>query len=199
VSKTINRADEFKKMIAPLDKMMKYTTEFQRVFGKRGTSIISAYQVMTTQLLALAPKDAKPVKVTNREKAAVRQAARVMTAVVTGESISRYFRDFAGEYLPLMNNWNRQIGKDQITDTMVRATQRILDDMMTMKDITEVARGATKRLQELLRYKPAAFDLSRHYLRSLQDDIEKKETTEKKAVSGVSKRVDNVKVGVQQC
>ena len=173
ISEKINTADDLKKMLKPLERLMGYKTEFKRVFGKRGANITSAYQVMKAHLLSLAV--GKTVKVGKKDGQSVQRATRVMTSVITSGALSKYFRDFAEGYLPLLNNWNIQLGKDPVVSTMVGASQRILDDMMTVKDANEVMRGATKKLRELLRYRPAAFDLSRHYLKSLQEDIEKKE------------------------
>lgn len=172
--------------------------EFNRAFGPRGRNITSAYKVMRNQLLALAPADAKPMKVSDREKEAVRQAVRSIMWVATSESISQYFRDFTEGYLPLADNWNRQLVKDRTISVQVAACQRILADMMTMKDTMEVMRGATKRLEQLVRYKPAAFDLSRHYLLTLQKDIEKKTGSKKEAVVK-GEAVKQGQVGVQQC
>ena len=172
ISEKINTAEDLKKRLAPVERLMQYKTEFRRTFGKNERNITSAHGVMKGHLLALAGE--KAVKVGDKERQCVQQAARIVTSVVTTGSISKYFRDFAGGYIPLLNNWNIQVGRDSVVDTMVKASQRILDDMMTMKDTADVTRGATKRLRELLRYRPAAFDLSRHYLQSLQEDIEKK-------------------------
>lgn len=175
MSESINNADDLKKKLAPLEKLLGYKTELKRTFGSGERNITSAYQIMKRHLLALA--DGKTMKVGNKEGASVQQAARVITSVATSGSVSRYFRDFTESYLPLMNNWNRHLGKNATIDTLIKGTQRILDDMMTVKDATDVMRGATRKLRELLRYRPAAFDLSRHYLRSLQDDIEKREAS----------------------
>lgn len=172
MSEKINTADDLRNRLKPLERLMGYKTEFRHVFGNRDVNITSAYQVMKVHLLALA--DGKTVKVGKKEGQSVQQATRVIMSVITSGALSKYFRDFAGGYLPLLNNWNIQLGKDPVVSTMIAACQRILDDMMTVKDANDVMRGATKKLRELLRYRPAAFDLSRHYLRSLQEDIEKK-------------------------
>jgi len=194
----VNRANDLKRMLAPLEKMINYKAEFTKTFSGGGNKTIApAYRMMKEQLLALAPTDGKKVNVTNPQKVLVRQAAEAMVAVVTSGPISRYFKDFAEIYLPLLNNWNRQLGKSRSINALTKACERILNDMMTAKDTTDVMLRATKNLRELLRYKPAGFELSRAYLKTLQKDIERKETkVQKKAVST---RVDNVKVGAQQC
>lgn len=176
MSEKINCADDLKKMLKPLEKRISYKTELNRTFGKKGSHIIiSAYKMMKKQLLMVA--DGKTIAATDKDRSLAHQAAEVVVSAVTSGSITQYFRDFAEDYLPLLNNWNLQLGKNQIIGTLVDASQRILDDAMTMKDTTAVMILATRKLQEQLRYKPPAFDLSKHYLKSLQDDIEKNEVT----------------------
>lgn len=175
MSENINRADDLKKMLAPLERMIGYKAEFNRAFGPSGSKIIiPAYKMMRDQLLVLAPADGKKVNVSNNNKQLARQAIEMMVAVVTSGSISQYFRNFAEIFLPLMNNWNLQLGGTRSITTSVNACQRILDDMMTAKDTTDVMNRANKKLKELLRYKPSGFELSRAYLKTLQADIEKK-------------------------
>ena len=173
MTEMINHADDLKKMLRPLEKLMNYNAEFNQTFGSSGTRIIApAYRMMRDQLLTLA--DGKKVGASNKNKQLAQQASSAMTAVVTSGPISQYYRNFAETYLPLLNNWNLQLGKNESINAMTRANQRILDDMMTAKDATEVLNRAIKTLRELLQYRPVAFDLSRHYLKSLQADIEAK-------------------------
>lgn len=178
MSEKINCADDLRKRLGPLEQRLGYRTELNRVFGRKGTNtIISAYNMMKVQLLAVA--DGKAVKATDKDRNLAHRAAEVMTSMITAGMLTQYFRDLAEDYLPLLTNWNIQLGKNQIIGTLAGACQRILSDAMTMRDTTDVMNRAAKKLREQLRYKPPAFDLSRHYLKSLQEDIEKKEVAEK--------------------
>lgn len=174
MSEKINCAEDLGNKLKPLEQRMNYRVELNRVFGQRGANtIISAYKMMKAHLLAVA--DGKTVKATDNDRKLAHQAAEIVTSTVTSGLLTQYFRDFAEDYLPLLNNWNLQLGKNQIIGTLIGASQRILDDSMTMKDATDVMNRAIRKLREQLRYKPPAFDLSKHYLKSLQEDIEKKE------------------------
>lgn len=181
----MNRSEDLKRTLRPLEQKMNYKTEFKRTFGPRGNEVIlPAYRVMRDQLSLLA--DNKKVRVDDRSRGLVNRAAEIVTSVAMSESITQYFRDFMEGYLPLVDNWNKQLGKSRNVGVLIGAAQRIVEDMMTMKDTTEVMKRANKKLQQYLQYKPPAFDLSRHYLLTLQNDIEKKEVQEKtKACSGV--------------
>lgn len=177
----MNRSKDLKRMLQPLERRMNYKTEFKRTFGPRGNEVIlPAYRVMKDQLSLLADTDNKKVHVDDKSRGLVNRAAEIVTSVAMSEPITQYFRDLMEGYLPLVNNWNKQLGKNRNIDVLIGATQRIVEDMMTMKDVTEVMKRTNKKLQQLLRYKPPAFDLSRHYLLSLQNDIEKNEPREKK-------------------
>jgi len=178
MSEKINCAKDFEKMLKPLEKMIGYKAEFKRAFGPNGDKIIlPAYRVMKSQLLVLAPVDGKKVSVSNNDKQIVRRAAEMMAAITIDGQISQYFRDFADVYLSLLITWNLQLARTRTIDVMGNMCQRILNDMMTMRDTTEVMTRTTKKLRESLRYQPPAFELSRHYLKSLQDDIEKNEVS----------------------
>ena len=178
MSEKINNADDLRRTLSPLEQRLGYRTELNRIFSNNGANvIISAYKMMRTQLLAVA--DGKSVETTDKDRGLAHRAAEMITSAVMSGMITQYFRDFAEGYLPLLNNWNLQLGKNRIIETLTGASQRILADAMTMRDTTDVMNRATRKLREQLRYRPPAFDLSRHYLKSLQEDIEKKESDKK--------------------
>ena len=80
------------------------------------------------------------------------------------------FRDLSRFYLLLVFNWNKELGKRPDIELSVSAAQRIVEGQMTMIDTINLLKTVSERLQKLSGYEPPAFELSRHYLQSLEGE-----------------------------
>ena len=142
---------------------------------------------MARQMNALMKEDG--ITATEKEIDNVKAALQHLLHGIITEPLTDFVRDLTTEMGRLSFNWNKFIGKKQTIETTSLAIQRIARGNKTMNDTEMVLKKLLKRAQANLQYKPPAWELSRHYLRSLEGSIEdgKKEADETDDPSGPRK------------
>ena len=152
---------------------MKYESDLRQVFGDRLPVIRKAFEIMEGQMNNLA-KDEK-IEASGEEKSSIKEAVNLFLDIAMNRSITPIFRDLSRTYLLLAFNWNKELGRRLDMESAIRATQGIVEGQLTMLDTINLLKELVKRGKEMVNYRPPAFELSRHYLESLQGEISKKE------------------------
>jgi len=207
MSEEMNSAQEFFKTLEPLEKRLKQKKDVKAIFGTRGSKMItSAFILMKSQLGLLADDDENgKVLVPEEYRKTILDTCELIYVIAIENPLTGFYKDVVKDYLPLMNNWNKHIGRSKKMGNYILGTRRIIDSATTIAQANLVMRHLLRKLRKEMNYRPPAFDNSRHYLESLEEEIEalgvepvkasktkkkttKKKTTKKKATKTTKKK-----------
>lgn len=140
--------------------------QFRKRFKKNSNIIEQAFQVMKRHMNKLGKDkevDAKP-----KEVAVVKKAVYIIFRIAVYEPIDSYLRDLAVLYMQLVFNWNNALLQDAELVTRIRATSNIVESQLTMLDTINLLKKLLKQGHDMKNWSPPAFELSRHYLETLE-------------------------------
>jgi len=152
-----------------IKKIMSYRKEFQKNFGNKGTECLEgAFRIMMSQMDKLMTVDS--VRPSPQDCTNVKAALNILQRIIVFEPMTKFVKDLTLEFSRLVYNWSRFIGKRKDVEMQSQSLIRIVNNAMTMQDAIEVMKQLTRQLKNQLRYTPPAFELSKHYLRSLEEN-----------------------------
>jgi len=135
--------------------------DFDRLFGKMSSEARAVINTCITDMEKIA-SGTKIIGDTNR----VHRMVDIVLDRVTREYISPYLHDFCEKCGLLLYNWNQSIeNPSKSLATKLCAIDRLVKSHYTMLDAIRVLRNLTRRP-----YTPAAYELSRHYLRAIHNE-----------------------------
>lgn len=96
--------------------------------------------------------------------------------------ITPILKDLVNEFIILAADWNENIAHKIEIRQKIYSLRRFVDYHLTVIDAIRILKNLLKRAEEIQRFTSPAFELSRHYLKSLQEveDDKKKKRTRKK-------------------
>ncbi|GAI60825.1 unnamed protein product [marine sediment metagenome] len=164
---------KYQETVSKIKGILKYEADLKKVFGPRLGKVNGVFELMLRQMDDLA--EDKAVEASGEEKSRVKEVVNLFLSIAVNRPIVPIFRDLSRFYLLLVFNWNKELGKRPDIELSVSAAQRIVEGQMTMIDTINLLKTVSERLQKLIGYEPPAFELSRHYLQSLEEKkLEKK-------------------------
>lgn len=161
---------KYQETVSKIKGIMKYEADLKKVFGPRLDKVKKVLEIVECQMNDLA--EDKTVEASGEEKSRVKEVVNLFLSIVVNQPIVPIFRDLSRFYLLLVFNWNKELGKRVDIETSVNATQRIVEGQMTMIETISLLKVLLKRGRDMKNWSPPAFELSRHYLETL--DKEKK-------------------------
>lgn len=98
------------------------------------------------------------------------------------EQITPILKDLVKEFITLAASWNENIAQKIEIRQKIYSLRRFVDYHLTVIDTIRILKNLLKRAEETQRFAPPAFELSKHYLKALQEleDDKKKKRTRKK-------------------
>lgn len=171
----MNSAQKFFKKLEPLEQKLKKERDLKNTFGNKGAELIKeAFIIMKSQLGMLADiEDKGTVLVPAEYKQKVIRVSELFFVIAMEQPLTNFYRAVAKDYLILMSNWHRSIGRSKKMGYYILGTQRIMECTLALNDSIIVMRHLLRKLKHQMNYRPPAFDNARHYLQSLEEDIEK--------------------------
>jgi len=162
---------KYKETVQEIERILKYRGYFTRNYGnKGGATIENAYRTMRRQMDAALKEET--IEATGKEKSCIKEALNIMLNVVLYKPINKMVRDLSIAISRLTFNWNQQIGHRPDIEQNARLIERIVTAQKTLDDTIEISKRLLERLQRELSHRPIAWELSKHYLLSLQEYIE---------------------------
>lgn len=105
-----------------------------------------------------------------KEKSTVKEALNTLLPVVINQPMRPILRDLGLEFGLLAFNWNKAFGKrPDIADVAV-TIKNVVERTLSLMEAIDIIKGLTNRVQDMERFSPPAFELSKHYLKSLGGD-----------------------------
>ncbi len=171
----MNSAQKFFKKLEPLEEKLRKEKDLKNAFGNKGAVMVKeAFVLMKSQLGMLADMETEAtVLVPVEYKKKIFNVSELFFVIAMEQPLTNVYREVAKDYLILMSNWHRSIGKSKKMGYYILGTQRIMECTLALNDSIIVMRHLLRKLKNQMNYRPPAFDNARHYLQSLEDDIEK--------------------------
>ncbi len=161
---------KYQETVNKIKGIMKYETDLKKVFGPRLDKVKESFEIMVCQMNNLA--EDTEVEASGEEKSRVKEVVNLFLSIAVNQPIVPIFRDLSRFYLLLVFNWNKELGKRPDIETSVCAVQRIVEGQVTMIDTINILRALLERARKTQQYGPPAFELSRHYLETLNKEKE---------------------------
>lgn len=163
---------KYQQTINEIKKIFGWELELKKVFGPRIDIVKGVFELMYRQMNELG--EDKKVEVTGEEKSRVKEVVNLFLSIAVNQPIVPIFRDLLKSYLLLVFNWNKELGKTEDIENQINTTQKIVTAQMTMLEAIDLLKLLLKQGRDMKSWQPPAFELSRHYLESL-DKTEKEE------------------------
>jgi hypothetical protein len=160
---------EYKGTVNNIREIMKYETDLIRVFGGKLELIKKAVDIMITHIDASISN--RDVVATGEEKSIVRESASLFVSIAVDQPIVPIFRDLSRLFMLLVFNWNKEFGKRKEIDDDMRLMSGLIEAQLTMFETMNFLKEMLKKAKETINYRPPAFDLSKHYLKTLEGQI----------------------------
>jgi len=160
----------YQRNVKEIKHILSFKKELRKVFNDENIQKIEAVFNLIVEDMDELIQD-KEIKATGKEKSRVKETVNLFLYVAVNQPIVPIFRDLSRELGLLIFNWNKVVGKRPDIEIEVLATRRIVDNQMTMLDAIMVLKSLTQRLKRLEQYSPPAFQLSKAYLKSLDEEV----------------------------
>jgi len=119
-------------------------------------------------------------------KRQILEALDVLIEAVIKREIGDSGFAFASDVLQLIFNFNKRANSRKIADKL-DTLQRLLSCRESLLAAIEVLRALIKRAEALVHFSPPAFELSRHYLQTLEEHIKEHKKTHRERTEAIAK------------
>lgn len=160
----------YKETVEIINKIMKNETEMKKAFGKYDD--ITKTVSLVSQHIDAANQE-KSVYMSEEDKKLVNGLInRLLQHVIVNEH-PKIFRDLVFHLMKLLGNWNNNIYKNKDVELKLKSIDRMMRDAQTFNDAEYALKMLIGISKDLIKYKPPMFDVSRHYLETLKEEITK--------------------------
>ncbi len=156
---------------------------------------IQIYSVLTQEKLDLVKKTVelmggqlkekrkkRKVRVNEEEKSQIKQILNLLLRIVIEQPLTPILKDLVNEFIILASAWNEEVGRQIEIRETIFAIRRFIDYHLSVIDTIRILKIFQKRMEQIQKFSPPAFELSRHYLKALEklEEEEKKKKSNKK-------------------
>jgi len=160
----------YQRNVKEIKRILSFKKELRKVFNERNIEKVNNVFNLVTEDMDFLIRGEKATA-TGPEKSQVKSVVNLFLNVAINQPIVPIFRDLARELGLLIFNWNKVVGKRPDIEVDVLATRRIIDNQLTMLDAITILKVLIRRLKNMERYSPPAFQLSKAYLKSLDKEV----------------------------
>ncbi len=114
------------------------------------------------------------------EKSIVKECLNAILSCAINLPITPILRDLGYEFGRLAWNWNKAFANRDDIIAVCRDTKSIIEGVLSLKQIVDVAKALMNQLKEFKKFAPPAFELSKAYLRTFLPKEEKKDDVSEK-------------------
>jgi len=162
----------YRENIEFIGRVIAYYRDVEAQMGREGAALIrQSFDLMRQQMDRSASlPGTQTVSCSRQEVELVIAVCRNLLKTMINERLTKLRKDLCSSMAILIHNWNKAIAKCPELEVLVSSLNRIVRDQSSMEDTTMILRSLVLRARDVLRYTPASFELSKHYLLSLEED-----------------------------
>lgn len=162
-------SEKFLQTVNKVCDIFRYRKDLERVFGRDGlVRFEESFNIMRKHMDQL--RGDRSVHVTPPERDKVMGTLRLLQAIAVNNPIVPIFRDIVIPFNRIAYNWNQNTQNDKHMELTIQTINRIITSQKTMDDTITILQTLLRKARDEIRYRPPSFELSRHYLNSLEKD-----------------------------
>jgi hypothetical protein len=110
----------------------------------------------------------KNLKVNEEDKNQIETVLDLLLQIVIEKQITPILKDLVNEFVILAADWNENVGQKIEIRQKIYSLRTFIDYHLSVTDTIRALKVLLKRVEEIQKFTPPAFELSEHYLKSLQ-------------------------------
>jgi len=150
----------------------------REIFGPKRDVFIRIVYELEMQFLEMEKSDKKP-ELDPRLLEDIVSTLEFLEAVFVEVPITNHLHNFVICYCVLIHNWNNNVACNERVDILTKLLDGIYNYHMTMAYGLETFKRLIQRCQRMENFALPSVELSRHYLESLDREVEKNNDTSK--------------------
>ena len=99
----------------------------------------------------------------------IEESLNVLMDLIFEIPIDNLLSNFINAWIQLILNWNNNVNKDINIEKKCTHIKRLLNNHFTMLEAFEALKGITEKSKKLQNWLPPSFQLSEHYLKTLEE------------------------------
>lgn len=111
----------------------------------------------------------KEIKENDELKSDVASTLNHLIKIVEERPHTEFLVDFVNTYTKLVFNWNKELGNNDI-ENKLKYADRVINEKTTLDETLSMLRKMNDKLKNYEQYTPESLELSRHYLKTLEED-----------------------------
>jgi hypothetical protein len=117
-------------------------------------------------------EDSPPMS-TIKDRKYIRDTIYMVTDSLIQIQFSRFTTDLFSEFLLLVNNWNDAVYDNKNIRNKILLIKHVVNQQLTISDSIKVMKQLIDESKNILRFKPEAYSLARHYVGMLEEEQKK--------------------------
>lgn len=188
-----NPQEMYEQKIGKIEGILKHEKEFRRTYGEKGGNVIrDAQKILKNQMgaaLQLKTVAESSTLADDKQKSRVKEMLNLLLDIALYKPMTDMIRELSIETSQLAYNWNQQVGLCSDIERITRTLERIVAAQRTLDDTIQISKKLLDRLQREMSRRPVAYELARHYLKSIPLSSKKPQENKKyKKVEAISKK-----------
>jgi len=161
------------KNIQKIENIFKYKKELRRILNEQELKIIEkSFKIVMDQMNKICKQN--EVRVGKQQYEDLKNVITILEDIIIERPIPRIIRDLIRELTLLLINWNRLSIKNGRIQQRLKLIRRVIEAKTTLDDVIYLTRQLLIKLKKEREYKPIGFELSKHYLLALEEDLKRK-------------------------
>ncbi len=116
----------------------------------------------------------KTREITEEEINQVRRVLNIILMILMEKPLTPILKDLANELIVLAAFWNETIAKSLHIREMIYALRRMIDTNLSFTDLIQSTKVLLRKFEEIQRFSPPSFEISKHYLKAIEEQQNKK-------------------------
>ncbi len=102
------------------------------------------------------------------------KALNLILETALNKPVTPILKDLADEFIVAAAHWNENVRQELGVREKIQALRNFIDYHLSVMDTIKAMKNLMERAEKIQKFSPPAFELSAHYLKSLQDLQKKK-------------------------
>jgi len=163
--------DNYIKYRNELRRILGFKKYLQRHYGSTGSKLIQrASDSMIGQIDTLIDK--RQPSFTRKDIQDIVEALNCLTQNLVDKDPDKYMLDLSREFSRISVEWTRNIGKNGEIERKAQRIYRMSTNQEILSDTVYALKRLISKTNQTLKYTPTAWEISKHYLKSLDGELE---------------------------
>jgi len=166
------------KTVNNLKRYLNCDESYQYIQGRGREIILNSVNKMAKDIGIVQEGTDESLQIQGKDVKNIVRSISLLNEKLILEQSSKGFNKFNHDFVLLSSNWN-QVVESKDLSKKINVNQKLLEYHTSMVETCRVLKHLLKEIKGMQSFSPPSFDLSRHYLKSIQERFEKSEDKQK--------------------